>query len=170
MTGVDPEEAVILEIASVITNGDLELVAEGPNIAIHQPEESLMAMEQWLSEQHTASGLLDRVRASTYDCQMAAEKTLQFLFAYCRKGQSPLCGNSVWQDRRFLAKYMPPLYAFLHHRDIDVSSIKELVRRWYPSLPPFKKQGAHLAAIDIKESVGELKYYRDKVFLSKGKI
>lgn len=170
MTGVDPEEAVILEIASVITDGNLELVAEGPNIAIRQPEEPLEAMDQWIKEQHEASGLLDRVKASTHDCRAAAEKTLQFLSAYCAKGQCPLCGNSVWQDRRFLAKYMPPVYDFLHYRNVDVSSIKELVRRWYPSLPPFKKHKPHLASIDIKESIRELKYYRDKVFLPEGAI
>lgn len=167
MTGLDPERDVIVEIASLVTDDNLELVAEGPNIAIHHPEEILSAMDQWAKTHHKDSGLLDRVKASACDCQMAEDKTLQFLSAYCGKGQCPLGGNSVWQDRRFLAKYMPSLHEFLHYRNIDVSSIKELAKRWYPSLPAFKKSKAHLALIDIKESINELKYYRDKVFLPK---
>ena len=169
MTGLDPEKHVILEIATVVTDGDLTLVAEGPNIVIHHPKEILVTMDQWAETHHEASGLLERVQASPYDCKKAEQMTLEFLRLYCRKEHSPLCGNSVWQDRRFLAKYMPSLNAFCHYRNIDVSSIKELVKRWYPALPLFKKQGAHLASIDIQESIDELKYYRQKVFLAKEK-
>lgn len=167
MTGLDPEKEVILEIASIVTDGDLELVAEGPNIAINHPEEILLAMEKWSMTHHERSGLLDRARVSPYDCQSAEQKTLEFLSIHCKKGKSPLCGNSVWQDRRFLIRHMPNLGGFFHYRNIDVSSIKELVKRWYPSLPPYKKQKNHLALSDIKESINELKYYRQKVFLPK---
>ncbi len=165
MTGLDPEKHVILEIASVVTDDNLEIVAEGPDIAIHHPKETLLTMEQWSKTQHTSSGLIDRVEASPYHCRKAEEMTLEFLSHYSKKGLSPLCGNSVWQDRRFLARYTPSLNEFLHYRNIDVSSIKELVKRWYPALPHFKKQKAHQASIDIKESIGELKYYRQRVFL-----
>ncbi|MGE5841873.1 MAG: oligoribonuclease, partial [Deltaproteobacteria bacterium] len=108
---------------------------------------------------------LERVRASSVDCSKAENTALAFLSKHCRKGESPLCGNSIWQDRRFLIKYMPKLEAFFHYRNIDVSSIKELVKRWYPSLPVYKKKKAHLAMSDIRESINELKYYREKVFL-----
>lgn len=165
MTGLDPKKHVILEIASVVTDDNLEIVAEGPDIAIHHPKETLLTMEQWSKTQHTSSGLIDRVEASPYHCRKAEEMTLEFLSHYSKKGLSPLCGNSVWQDRRFLAKYMPLLNEFLHYRNIDVSSIKELVKRWYQTLPHFKKRKAHQASIDIKESIGELKYYRQRVFL-----
>jgi len=168
MTGVDPEKDVILEIATVVTDDNLSVVAEGPNLAIHQPEEALSAMDQWPKTHHKASGLVDRVKASPYDCKGAEQATLESLYAHCRTGDSPLCGNSVWQDRRFLEKYMPSLNEFLHYRNVDVSSIKELVKRWYPTLPLFKKQESHLALIDIRESIAELKYYRQKVFLPKG--
>ena len=167
MTGLDPEKDVILEIASVVTDDRLELVAEGPNLAIKCPEEILAGMDEWNRAQHKASGLLDRVRASTTDCRMAEQETLAFLSTHCSKGESPLCGNSIWQDRRFLIKYMPTLEAFFHYRIIDVSSIKELVKRWYPDLPRYEKQKAHLALMDIRESINELKYYWQKVFLPK---
>lgn len=167
MTGLDPEKDVILEIATVVTDDSLELVAEGPNIAINHPEEILLAMDEWNRKQHQASGLIDRAKTSPYNCRHAEEKTLEFLQLYCQKGGSPLCGNSVLQDRRFLAKHMPSLNEFFHYRNIDVSSIKELVKRWYPSLPPFRKQKVHLASIDIKESINELKYYREKVFVKR---
>ena len=170
MTGLDPEKEGILEIATLVTDGDLALVAEGPNMAINCPEKILLAMDKWSMTHHERSGLLDRVKASTYDCQVAEQKTLEFLFIHCKRGESPLCGNSVWQDRRFLIRHMPDLESFLHYRNIDVSSIKELVKRWYPSLPPYKKQKNHLALSDIKESVNELKYYRERVFLPKIKL
>ena len=164
MTGLVPEKNLILEIATIITDGDLKILAEGPNIAINYPEESLKNMEKWSLENHMASGLLDRSRNSPYTCSMAEQETLEFIKKYCEKGRSPLCGNSVWQDRIFLRIHMPRLEAFLHYRNIDVSSIKELVKRWYPALPPYQKQKTHLALNDIKESINELRYYRDHVF------
>ncbi len=170
MTGLDPEKDVILEIACVITDGNLDLVAEGPDIVIKHPEEILLAMDQWSRIHHKASGLLGRIKTSEYDCQTAEQMTLEFVSSYCRKGRCPLCGNSVWQDRRFLVKYMPCLDEFLHYRNIDVSSIKELVKRWYPALPSFRKQKSHLALTDIRESIAELRYYRDRVFVAKGQI
>jgi oligoribonuclease len=170
MTGIDPDKQGILEIATAVTDENLKVVAEGPNIAIHQPEGILSAMEQWSMTHHAASGLLDRVRTSPCDCKGAEEMTLKFLSLHTKKGCSPLCGNSVWQDRRFLEKYMPRVNAFLHYRNIDVSSIKELVKRWYPHLPIFKKQKTHLALRDIKESIAELRYYRQKVFLPKERV
>jgi oligoribonuclease len=165
MTGLNPEKEFILEIATVVTGDNLEIVAEGPNIAIHQPEEILSSMGEWSKVHHEKSGLLDRVKASSDDCQSAEQKTLKFLSRWCTNGESPLCGNSVWQDRQFLIRYMPELEEFFHYRNIDVSSIKELVRRWYPSFPHYKKRDTHLAAIDVKESISELEFYRQKVFL-----
>jgi oligoribonuclease len=158
---------VILEIATIVTDDGLAIAGEGPNIVINYPDEVLEAMDEWSREHHRASGLLDRVRLSTYDCQRAEQETLEFLFKHCNRGESPLCGNSVWQDRRFLMKYMPNLADFLHYRNIDVSSIKELARRWYPTLPAYEKKNDHLALADIKASINELKYYREKVFLPK---
>jgi oligoribonuclease len=170
MTGLNPEKGVIIEIATVVTDDRLELVAEGPNIAIHHPEEVLSTMDEWNMTTHRASGLLDRIKVSPYDCRSAEKMTLEFVSLHCKKGESPLCGNSVWQDRRFLIQHMPRLAEFLHYRNIDVSSIKELVRRWYPSLPRYKKGNSHLALSDIKESIDELKYYRRKVFLPENKV
>jgi len=164
MTGVEPEHHVILEIATLVTDDELKLVAEGPCLAINHPEAVLSEMEDWSRTHHQASGLMDRVKASPLDCGQAEQKTLDFLRVHCQERQSPLCGNSIWQDRRFLAKYMPALHEFFHYRTIDVSSIKELVRRWYPALPAFKKKKAHLALTDINESIAELRYYREKVF------
>jgi len=166
MSGLDPAKHVILEIAAVVTDNNLEIVAEGPNMAVHYLKETLVSMEAWSRDHHQASGLLDRVETSPFDCQRAEKKTLEFLRAHCQQESSPLCGNSVWQDRRFLAQYMPSLNGFLHYRNIDVSSIKELARRWFPSVPAYKKQKAHLALMDIKESIAELQYYRKRVFLS----
>lgn len=165
MTGLDPERDSILEIATVVTDGNLEPVAEGPNIAINHPEEKLLCMDEWVMTQHEKSGLLDLVRRSSYDCKRAEQEILEFVSIHCTKGESPLCGNSVWRDRQFLRRHMPTLEVFFHYRNIDVSSIKELVRRWYPSLPPYKKQKSHLALSDIKESIDELRYYQQKVFL-----
>ena len=164
MTGVEPEHHVILEIATLVTDDELELVAEGPCLAINYPETVLSEMDEWSRTHHHASGLMDRVRTSPFDCGQAEQKTLDFLRVHCRERQSPLCGNSIWQDRRFLARYMPTLHEFFHYRTVDVSSIKELVRRWYPSLPPFRKEKAHLARTDIHESIAELRYYREKIF------
>ncbi len=164
MTGLNPDLHVILEIASVITDSQLEIIAEGPDIVIHYEPEQLQSMDSWSREQHTASGLLEKVFASRTDCHEAERRTLQFISAHCKMGHSPLCGNSVWQDRRFLVKYMPLLNNYLHYRNIDVSTIKELAKRWYPALPSFKKQKQHLALSDIKESINELKYYREHLF------
>ena len=166
MTGLDPDKNVILEIAAMVTDSMLEIVAEGPNIAINYPEDALSSMEAWSDSQHTKSGLLERARTSPYTCAKAEQEVLAFLSRHCRKGKSPLCGNTIWQDRRFLIKYMPDLEAFCHYRNIDVSSLKELVKRWYPALPSYKKRKAHLAMSDIKESIKELKYYRDRVFIA----
>jgi len=164
MTGLDPEKHVIVEIATIVTDEQLNIVAEGPEIAITHPENILAEMEEWSREHHQASGLLDRVKASPYTCRQAEQETIDFVSQHCRKNQSPLCGNSVWQDRLFLLKHMPRLEDFLHYRIIDVSSIKELVKKWYPSLPSFKKQNDHLAMKDIKASIEELKFYRQNVF------
>ena len=165
MSGLDPEIHVIVEIGSIITDDSLEIIAKGPDIAINYSDEILALMDEWSLEHHKLSGLLDRITASPYNCQRAEKETIEFLSLYCQKGESPLCGNSVWQDRRFLERYMPRLEAFLHYRIIDVSSIKELVKRWYPTIPTFKKKKAHLAMSDIEESIKELKYYREKVFI-----
>jgi oligoribonuclease len=166
MTGLNPETSVILEIAAVVTDASLETVAEGPDIAIHYPDKILQGIEPWSKRQHESSGLLERVRTSSVDCGKAERDVLRFLSKHCKKGEAPLCGNTIWQDRRFLIKYMPKLEAFFHYRNIDVSSIKELAKRWYPSLPTYKKKKAHLALSDIQESINELKYYREKVFLA----
>lgn len=164
MTGLDPERHVIIEIATVITDDQLDIIAQGPEIAINYSENILSSIDEWSHKQHQSSGLLDRVKTSSFNCRKAEQETLYFLSRYCNEGQCPLCGNSVWQDRRFLIKQMHRLEAFLHYRNIDVSSLKELARRWYPSLPPFQKRKTHLALEDIKESVEELKYYRLKLF------
>jgi oligoribonuclease len=166
MSGLDPETEVILEIATLVTDADLKVLAEGPNIAIHHPPAVLANMEEWSRTHHTASGLMERVRASDIDLQAAEEKTMAFLRNYCEPATSPLCGNSVWQDRRFLIRHMPRLEAFFHYRNIDVSTIKELVRLWYPKLPSYRKEKAHLALSDIRESLKELRYYRETVFRS----
>jgi len=167
MTGLDPEKHVILEIATILTDNNLEILEEGPDIVIHQEESVLEHMDDWSREQHGSSGLLERVSVSEYDCQRAERETMDFLESHCERGQCPLCGNSVWQDRRFLIRYMPDLADFLHYRNIDVSSLKELVKRWYPQLPTYEKRKDHRASGDIKESINELKYYRQKVFLPK---
>ena len=165
MTGLDPEKEVILEIATIVTDSLLDIVAEGPSIAINYPEEVLRTMEAWSKCQHEASGLVGKVKTSKYDCRRAEQETLAFLSRYSEKGKSPLCGNTVWQDRRFLIKHMPRLEEFFHYRNIDVSSLKELVRRWYPSLPFYQKKETHLALNDIRESIQELRYYKEKIFL-----
>jgi len=165
MTGLDPDRDTILEIATLITTDTLDLVAEGPVLAIHQPAEVLDAMDAWNREHHGASGLTQRVLASTLTMPAAEAQTLAFVTQYVPERSSPLCGNSIWQDRRFVARYMPRLDAYLHYRVIDVSTVKELVRRWYPNAtrPPEKKH-AHLALDDIRESIDELRFYRQQFF------
>ena len=165
MTGLDPERDVILEMATIVTDGDLNVIAEGPEIAIAHPETQLATMDEWNVTHHTASGLLERVRTIGISTVEAEAMTLAFLERYVDKGQSPLCGNTIWQDRRFLVRYMPTLEAFLHYRMIDVSTVKELARRWSPDLlSGFTKENQHLALADIRESIAELLYYRAGFF------
>lgn len=167
MTGLDPETCTIVEIATIVTDQDLNVVAEGPSLVIRPPDEALATMSPFVRELHRKSGLIDRITASTTTLADAQRETLAFLSGHTEKGTSPLCGNSVWKDRAFLEKYMPDVVAHLHYRMIDVSTIKELVRRWYPA--PFhapKKKEIHRALDDIRESIEELRWYRSRVFLS----
>jgi len=165
MTGLDPDRHVIVEIATLITDDDLNVVAEGPDLVIHQPEEALAAMSPVVVEMHTRSGLLEAIRASTVSLEEAGEQTLAFLRAHLPEPRSvPLCGNSIGTDRRFLARHLPAIEDYLHYRSVDVSSLKELVRRWNPALLDEAPQKAetHRALDDIRESVAELAYYRDR--------
>ncbi|MDD1781512.1 oligoribonuclease [Enterovibrio sp. ZSDZ35] len=165
MTGLDPEVHKIIEIATVVTDAELNVLAEGPVIAIHQPDEELAKMDEWCTNTHTGSGLVDRVKASSITEEQAIKETILFLQKWVPAGVSPICGNSVGQDRRFLYKHMSDLERFFHYRTVDVSTIKELVRRWQPEvLNGFTKQGTHLALDDIRESIEELRYYRTKIF------
>ena len=162
MTGLDPDQDLIIEIATIVTNGDLEVLAEGPVIAVHQSDEAIAAMDEWNTKTHGSSGLIERVKASTYSHADAERETINFLRQYVAENKSPMCGNSICQDRRFLYLYMPQLERFFHYRNLDVSTLKELSRRWSPEVyRGFKKQGVHLALQDIKESIAELKYYRE---------
>ena len=162
MTGLDPFNDVIIEIATIVTDANLETIAEGPTIAIHQSDEILDGMDAWNTRQHGQSGLVDRVRASTIDEAEAERQTLAFLREHVQANQSPMCGNSICQDRRFMAKSMVELEAFFHYRNLDVSTLKELARRWKPEiLKGFKKQGSHLAMDDIRDSIAEMRYYRE---------
>ncbi|ALG69031.1 oligoribonuclease [Beggiatoa leptomitoformis] len=161
MTGLEPAHESIIEIATVITDVHLNLVAEGPVIAIHQPDSLLATMDEWNTRQHNESGLVTRVRESTIDLATAEQMTLAFLQQYVPAGKSPICGNTVSQDRLFLHAYMPTLEKYFHYRQIDVSTLKELARRWMPQLPKFSKTAQHLAMSDIYESINELKYYRE---------
>lgn len=162
MTGLDPQQDEIIEIATVVTDAHLAVVAQGPVIAIHQPEEVIAAMDEWNTQHHGASGLIGRVRSSRSSAADAERETLEFLRAHVPPGKSPMCGNSICQDRRFLARLMPGLEAFFHYRNLDVSTLKELARLWKPDLVGgFAKKGAHLALDDILESIDELKYYRE---------
>jgi len=166
MTGLDPESEVIIEIATLVTDAQLNLLAEGPCLAIHQSNEILSRMDEWNTTHHGASGLTQRVKESTISETVAEQITLDFIKQYCPKGKSPLCGNSIAQDRRFLSRYMKKLHDYLHYRSIDVTTIKELVRRWYPNGPKFpKKSEAHLASIDVRESLQELEFYRKHYFI-----
>ncbi len=166
MTGLGDDQ-VIVEIASLVTDADLNVLAEGPEVAIHRTPEEMARMEEWPAEQHKKSGLLDRVEASEIGIAAAEKLTLDFLKKWAPEGKARLCGNSIWVDRRFLHKEMPTLENYLHYRMIDVSSIKELVARWYPNTvrAPDKK-GTHLAMGDVKESVEELRWYRENVFVN----
>lgn len=162
MTGLDPEKERIIEAAIVVTEPDLTFVAEGPVVVIHQSDELLDAMDKWNTSTHGKSGLTDKVRASTTTEEQAEEQLLAFLTQYVPAGKSPLCGNTVGQDRRFLVKYMPKLEAFFHYRNLDVSTLKELALRWKPEVyRSFVKQSRHEALADIYESIEELKHYRE---------
>ncbi|MDJ0834041.1 MAG: oligoribonuclease [Gammaproteobacteria bacterium] len=162
MTGLDPQQDQIIEIATIVTDKDLQLLEEGPVMAIYQPPEIIEAMDEWNTSHHGQSGLIDRVLASPDSTRDAEERTLAFLEQYVTAGKSPMCGNSICQDRRFMARLMPQLEAFFHYRNLDVSTLKELSRLWKPELMKgFVKQGAHLALDDIRESIEELKYYRE---------
>lgn len=162
MTGLDPERDVILEIATIVTDGNLNVIAEGPVLAVHQPDVLLDAMDDWNTKTHGNSGLTERVRNSETDTRAAEQATLEFLRQYVKAGSSPLCGNSIHQDRRFLVKYMPELEAYMHYRNIDVSTVKELAKRWKPEVvSSFQKQGSHQALDDIRESIAEMLHYRE---------
>lgn len=161
MTGLVPERDTIIEIATVITDGDLVEIAEGPVIAIHHPDSVLATMDDWNQRTHGASGLIDRIRASKVSLAQAEQLTLDFLARHIKAGASPMCGNSICQDRRFMARLMPALERYFHYRNLDVSTLKELARRWAPRvLEGVGKQGAHQALADIRESVAELRHYR----------
>ncbi|EGY28653.1 Oligoribonuclease 3''-_5'' exoribonuclease [Candidatus Regiella insecticola 5.15] len=162
MTGLDPRQDRIIEIATLVTNADLAILAEGPVIAIHQSAETLNLMDEWNTRTHNGSGLVERVKNSTTDEAAAAQQTIEFLKKYVPQGVSPICGNSVGQDRRFLFRYMPELEKYFHYRYLDVSTLKELAHRWKPEiLKGFTKKNTHRALDDIRESVAELVYYRE---------
>jgi oligoribonuclease len=167
MTGLDPSTDRIVEIATIITDDDLAIVAEGPDLVVHADEEALAAMAPVVRAMHTTSGLITQIRASTLDLATAGEQTLAFIKEHVPEPRTvPLCGNSIGTDRRFLAHWLPEIEAHLHYRSVDVSSIKELVRRWHPEALAKApgKQGSHRALDDIRESIAELRYYREAVF------
>lgn len=165
MTGLDPEQERIIEIATIVTDSELNTVAEGPVLAVHQSDELLEAMDEWCTKTHGDSGLTRRVRESRISEADAEQQTIDFLKQHLEAGQSPLCGNSIGQDRRFLVRYMPGLEAFFHYRNLDVSTIKELARRWRPDvLKGVQKKGSHLALDDIRDSINELRHYREQFF------
>ncbi|MHA7840964.1 MAG: oligoribonuclease [Gammaproteobacteria bacterium] len=165
MTGLDPDSHRILEIATIATDSELQILAEGPVFAIHQPQDCLESMGAWCIKHHTQSGLVARVQASTITEEEAEAKTLDFIKQYIPPQQSPLCGNSISQDRRFLYRYMPQLEEYFHYRNIDVSTLKELAKRWSPEVvKSFKKESQHVALQDIYDSIAELRHYREQVW------
>ena len=167
MTGLDPATEVIVEIATLITDDELNVVAEGPDLVIFQPEAMLLAMDPFVFQMHTSSGLLTAIRQSTITLDQAGAQTLEFIKKHVAEARTiPLCGNSIGTDRRFLARYLPEIENYLHYRSVDVSTIKELVKRWYPGLEITRpiKAGAHRALDDVQESIRELKFYRENVF------
>ena len=165
MTGLKPETDRIIEIATVVTDKELTVLAEGPVLAIHQTDEAIAAMDEWNTRQHNQSGLIERVRASNVDEAEAEQATLAFLRQYVDQGASPICGNSICQDRRFLIKYMPELAAYFHYRNLDVSTLKILAKLWLPEVGArFEKQSVHLALADIHDSIRELRFYREQFF------
>ncbi|HFD80562.1 MAG TPA: oligoribonuclease [Gammaproteobacteria bacterium] len=166
MTGLDTDNDCIIEIATIVTDSRLNVVAEGPMLAIHQPDEVLDAMDEWNTRQHGQSGLTQRVRESRLSVRDAECRTLEFLSQHVEPGASPMCGNSICQDRRFMARLMPELEAFFHYRNLDVSTLKELARRWAPKVAAgFRKESSHLAMDDIRDSISELQYYREHLFI-----
>ena len=168
MTGLEPSRHVIVEIATLVTDDDLNIVAEGPDLVIHQDDAALAEMDPIVVEMHTRSGLLEAIRASTLTLADAGAQTLEFIKAHVTEPRRvPLCGNSIGMDRRFLAAYLPEIEEYLHYRSVDVSTVKELVKRWYPSLNSSRprKAGAHRALDDVMESVAEMKFYRERVFV-----
>ena len=164
MTGLDPDRDVIIEAAVLITDGDLNVIADGPEVAIQRSEDELRVMNEWNRRTHHGSGLIKRVRESDVTIAQAEAEILEFVQQWTVEGTSPLCGNSVHQDKRFLYREMPRLVDWLHYRIIDVSTVKELARRWYPELEEFAKQERHRAMEDIRESIAELRWYRQQMF------
>lgn len=161
MTGLEPSQDHIIEIATIVTDADLNTLAEGPVIAVYQSDEVLNGMDEWNTQHHGDSGLIERVRTSSHSAEDAAQISIEFLRAYVDPGKSPMCGNSICQDRRFMVNEMPELEAFFHYRNLDVSTVKELMRRWRPDLlAGYTKKGTHQALDDIRESIEELRYYR----------
>jgi len=165
MTGLEPDHDTIIEIATIVTDSDLNVIAEGPVFAVHQSAETMAGMDEWNTTQHGGSGLTQRVLDSEVTMEQAEAETIAWLEQYVAAGASPMCGNSIGQDRRFMVKYMPKLEAFFHYRNLDVSSVKELARRWRPDvLAGVKKSGSHLAMDDIRDSIAELQHYRETFF------
>ena len=164
MTGLDPEKHHIIEIACLVTNSNLDIIAEGPEIAIYQDDDILDLMNEWNIKQHNSSGLVEKIKSSDICLKEAEHKSLNFFQTYIKQHQSPLCGSSVSHDRRFLIKHMPKLANHFHYRHIDVSSFKEVIKRWSPDADEFVKESSHRAMDDIKDSVNELKFYREKFF------
>lgn len=162
MTGLDPDSDLIIEIATIVTDKDLNILAQGPVLAVHQSDAALAAMDEWNQQHHGQSGLIERVKASTIDTAEAERQTIAFLQQWVPEKTSPICGNSIGQDRRFLYRYMPKLEAYFHYRNIDVSTVKELAARWAPQIKDgFQKASSHQALDDIIESIEELRYYRE---------
>ena len=166
MTGLDPDSERIIEIATAVTNEDLTEIIEGPNLVIQQPQEFIDNMDEWNTNQHNSSGLVDSLKVTNMTIEQAEQETLAFISRHTQKGRSPLCGNTISHDRRFLVRYMPELSSFFHYRNVDVSSIKELVKRLHPQLlDGYKKQGGHRAMADVIESIKELKFYKENLFI-----
>jgi oligoribonuclease len=168
MTGLIPDQDVVIEIATIVTDTELNTLAEGPVIAVHQSDARLAGMDEWNTTHHTRSGLVDRVRASQHDEAQAEQETIAFLEQWVPSGASPMCGNTICQDRRFMVRHLPKLEAYFHYRNLDVSTLKILMQRWRPELESgFVKTGTHLALDDIRESINEMRYYREH-FLNLG--
>ncbi|MEM9255690.1 MAG: oligoribonuclease [Pseudomonadota bacterium] len=162
MTGLEPDRDVVIEIATIVTDSELNTLAEGPVIAVHQSDARLSAMDEWNTTHHNRSGLVGRVKASDFDEEAATDVTLRFLEQWVPAGASPMCGNTICQDRRFMHRHLPRLEAYFHYRNLDVTTLKILMQRWRPDLESgFSKTGTHLALDDIRESISEMRYYRD---------